>query len=134
MDSSTIKHPTPGRRRGRYSEVFKSEIIAACKAPGISTAAVAQANSLNANLVRRWVTENDAAHHPAVQTARSQASIATHCSEHPPTSGFIPLTLNTPNTNTDIRIKLRKGNSTITVYWPMAGAPQCLAALQDWLR
>ena len=33
--------------------------MASCKAPGISTAVVALANNLNANLVRRWVLESD---------------------------------------------------------------------------
>ena len=44
MDASTINLPSAGRRRGRYSDTFKAEIVAACKAPGISTAAVALAN------------------------------------------------------------------------------------------
>lgn len=53
MDASTVNLPTAGRRRGRYSDTFKAEIVAACKAPGVSTAAVALANGLNANLVRK---------------------------------------------------------------------------------
>ena len=52
MDASTISRPAAGRRRGRYSDAFKAEIVAACKAPGISTVAVALANSLNANRKR----------------------------------------------------------------------------------
>ena len=62
MDASTINLPSAGRRRGRYSDAFKAEIVAACMAPGISTVAVALANSLNANLVRRWVLESDPLH------------------------------------------------------------------------
>jgi len=54
--------PSAGQRRGRYSDAFKAEIVAACMAPGISTVAVALANSLNANLVRRWVLESDPLH------------------------------------------------------------------------
>ena len=53
MDASTINLPTAGRRRGRYSDTFKAEIVAACKALGVSTtAAVALANGLNANRKR----------------------------------------------------------------------------------
>ena len=74
MDSSAINLPSPGRRRGRYSDSFKADIVAACKAPGVSTAAVALANSLNANLVRRWVAESDPAHKAAVQLARVQSA------------------------------------------------------------
>jgi len=35
MDSSAINLPSPGRRRGRYSDSFKADIVAACKAPGV---------------------------------------------------------------------------------------------------
>lgn len=62
MDASTINLPSAGRRRGRYSDAFKAEIAATCKASGVSTAAVALANGLNANLVRRWVLESNPAH------------------------------------------------------------------------
>ena len=53
MHTSEIQMPHSGRRRGRYSDEFKREVIAACLEPGISTAAVALANRLNANLARR---------------------------------------------------------------------------------
>ena len=73
MDASTISLPAAGRRRGRYSDAFKAEIVAACKAPGISTVAVALANSLNANLVRRWVLESDPAHQVVTRATSPQA-------------------------------------------------------------
>ena len=48
----------PGKRkRGRYSNEFKRELVRACEAPGVSTASVALANGVNANLLRRWVSE-----------------------------------------------------------------------------
>jgi len=48
----------PGKRkRGRYSNEFKQELVKACEAPGVSTASVALANGVNANLLRRWVSE-----------------------------------------------------------------------------
>ena len=77
MDASTINLPTAGRRRGRYSDTFKAEIVAACKAPGVSTTAVvALANGLNANLVRRWVLESDPAHKSATRAASLPAMSA----------------------------------------------------------
>jgi transposase-like protein len=45
------------RSRRRYTEEFKNQAIEACLQPGISMASVALANGLNANLLRRWVTE-----------------------------------------------------------------------------
>jgi transposase-like protein len=56
MDITEVKWPAR-RRRGRYSEAFKREIVKACQAPGVSTASVALANGINANLLRRWVLE-----------------------------------------------------------------------------
>jgi transposase len=55
MHTPEIQKPRVGRRRGRYSDEFKRQVIAACLEPGVSTAAIALANGLNANLVRRWV-------------------------------------------------------------------------------
>ncbi len=81
MDASTISLPAAGRRRGRYSDAFKAEIVAACKAPGISTVAVALANSLNANLVRRWVLESDPAH-KAVLGLHPRKPRVLHCPCH----------------------------------------------------
>jgi len=56
MDIKEVKWPAR-RRRGRYSNEFKREIVKACQAPGVSTASVALANGINANLLRRWVLE-----------------------------------------------------------------------------
>eukprot|EP01041_Mallomonas_annulata_P014824 gene14824-31478_t len=55
MHTPEIRMPHPGRRRGRYSNDFKRQVVAACLAPGVSTAAIALSNGLNANLLRRWV-------------------------------------------------------------------------------
>ena len=53
-----IQIPAPGRRHNRYSLEFKREVIAACLEPGVSKAAIALANGLNANMLRRWVVES----------------------------------------------------------------------------
>jgi transposase len=58
MHTPEIQIPQAGRRRGRYSDEFKRQVIAACREPGVSTAAIALANGLNANLARRWVAES----------------------------------------------------------------------------
>ncbi|MFM2253676.1 MAG: hypothetical protein RJB68_2013 [Pseudomonadota bacterium] len=128
MDSSTINLPSPGRRRGRYSDAFKADIVVACKAPGISTAAVALANGLNANLVRRWVAESS-----PVRSKAAKAPAASEASAFgAPTTGFVPLALSSPST--DIRVELRKGDRLVTLHWPLGAAAHCLAVLQDWLR
>ncbi len=55
----------------------------------------------------------------------------------PVTDGFIALTLPPSAVAVklpDIRIELRRGATTVTVNWPMAGAGECAAWLRDWLR
>ena len=43
------------RRRRLHSAEFKAQVVAACRRPGVSIAAVALEHRLNANLLRRWV-------------------------------------------------------------------------------
>jgi transposase len=42
------------RRRRTHDAQFKAAVLAACREPGASVAAVAQAHGVNANLVRQW--------------------------------------------------------------------------------
>jgi len=56
MKTEDVKLPGK-RKRGRYSNEFKRELVRACEAPGVSTASVALANGVNANLLRRWISE-----------------------------------------------------------------------------
>ena len=49
----------PGRSWRRHSAEFKARVIELARQPGVSTAAVALANDLNANMLRRWVREAD---------------------------------------------------------------------------
>jgi len=47
------------RHRRQHSAEFKAKVVAACRKPGVSIAAVALANGLNANLLRRWVVTEE---------------------------------------------------------------------------
>jgi transposase-like protein len=59
-DLSTGEPTTPaGRSWRRHSAEFKTRVVELARQPGISTAAVALANGLNANMLRRWVREAD---------------------------------------------------------------------------
>lgn len=54
----TLPEAVPGRRRRRrHSDEFKARVVAQCRQPGVSIAGVALANGLNANLLRRWVSD-----------------------------------------------------------------------------
>ncbi|WP_020405465.1 transposase, partial [Hahella ganghwensis] len=52
-----ISAPRSSRKRRQYSAEFKAKIIAACQQPGVSVSAIALDNGLNANLVRRWISD-----------------------------------------------------------------------------
>ena len=56
---NTIPELEAGTRRRRriHSDEFKADAVANCTQPGMSMAAVAMANGVNANLLRRWVRE-----------------------------------------------------------------------------
>lgn len=56
MDTN-IAQPPAGRQRRRHLPAFRASVIQACLQPGVSIAAVALANGLNANMVRKWVIE-----------------------------------------------------------------------------
>ncbi|WP_436308024.1 transposase [Variovorax sp. LjRoot290] len=49
----------PARRRRTRGAEFKAQAVQACREPGMSMTAVAMAHGVNANLPRRWVTEQD---------------------------------------------------------------------------
>ena len=56
MDTKELEGSRRGRRR-RHTDEFKRNVVAQCSLPGVSIAAVALQNALNANLLRRWVNE-----------------------------------------------------------------------------
>ena len=112
------------RRRREHSAEFKAQVVAACSAPGVSIAAVAMANGVNANLARRWVVNAE---------RRNGAQLATTASVAP--MAFVPLGL-PPATPAPagIRIELRRGATAIQVSWPCAAASECAAWMRELLR
>ena len=115
-----------GRRRRRaHSAEFKAQVVAACSSPGVSIAAVAMANGVNANLARRWVVDAE---------RRSSGALARTASGAVPTT-FVPLQLPPVEAvPVDIRIELRRGTTVINVSWPCAAASQCAAWIRAVLR
>ena len=117
-----------GRRRRRtHSAEFKAQVIASCRQPGVSIAAVAMANGVNANLARRWVV---AAEQGATDCERS---VAVARGVAPPPA-FLPLQLPCTPPTPDIRIELRRGATAISVSWPSAEGAQCAVWMRELLR
>ena len=133
MHTSVIQMPGAGRRRGRYSDEFKRQVIAACKQPGVSTSAVALANGLNANLLRRWITESTArARKPPSATVTAKRATALAIATQ---TQFIPVQLQAHAAGpANIQIELQRGATLIRVQWPLSGAVQCAAWMREVLK
>jgi transposase len=117
-----------GPKRRFYSPELKTQVVQECRQSGASVARVALSHGINANIVHRWLHEDDR----AALLLRAQS--------------FIPLSLDnalspprrtadgTATAPQDIRVQVQRGNSAITVSWPLQGADTCAAWLREWLR
>lgn len=130
MDTSD--HGIVRRRRRTHSAEFKAKVVSACRQPGVSIAAVALANGLNANLLRRWVvTEEQAQRVRPMATANAALPQATAENRM-----FIPIELerSTVATSQAITIELRRGATMVKVGWPLVAAAECASWLRELLR
>ena len=87
------------------------------------------ANDVNANLVRRWVIENE-------RTAGS-ADLVPVTNDKSPAPSFVPLQLPPPAqapASADIRIEIRRGTSVIAVSWPSSASSECASWMRELLR
>lgn len=118
-----------GRQRRRHSQEFKAQVVAASRQPGVSMAAVAMANGINANLLRRWVCQN---------AALAQEALTVGASTHAGHEAFVPLALPAPVADAaappEIRIELQRGATSVKVNWPASAAGECAAWLRELLR
>jgi transposase len=134
--NTNITQPPAGHQRRRHSPEFRASVIQACLQPGISIAAVALANGLNANMLRKWVIEAQKSCLPAsTQRPSSQpVSVPDHLS--PPAPAFVPLALPAPcAAPTGIQIDLcTPAGVSIKMTWPTSAAEHCAAWLREWLR
>lgn len=140
MDTSVFVE-SPGRRaHRRHGAGFKEQVVLACKQPGVSVASVALANGLNANMLRRWVSEAGRVGcladggHGAVAVSGAAVSAAAMAGG---LTGFVAVQMPTPpaaSGETDIRIELTRGPTTIVMRWPASLAGACTSCLREMLR
>ena len=118
------------QRRREHSAEFKAKVVATCGKPGVSIAAVALENGLNANLLRRWVVAAEQQAKPSEAVMASPAPLAIE------NRAFIPLQVESSAINTaqEIKIELRRGATIVKVGWPLAAAADCAAWLGELLR
>jgi transposase-like protein len=130
VDTSVVLVKGGRIRRRRHSEEFKTQVVAACRQPGVSIAAVALANGLNANLLRRWVA------HSETHGARTVPGVAPVVAANGVVP-FVPLTVREDEgrgAERSIRIELQRGAARVQVHWPLAAAAECTAWLRAWLK
>lgn len=129
------------RTHRTYTPQFKAELVAACRQPGVSIAAIALQHGTNTNVLHRWIKEWAQGMH------RMEGGTATAAVE-PRAPAFVPLTLraaaattaseqacvaaSTPATN--IRIECQRPGLSVTVHWPLSAATQCAQMLGELLR
>ena len=118
-----------GRRRRKHSAEFKAKVVAACRQPGVSIAAVALANRLNANLLRRWVVAVEQAQPIATVSAAPARSTVDNRTLIP-----IQVERSAVTTAQEISIELRRGATVVKVSWPLAAAADCVVWLRELLR
>ena len=121
------------RRRRRHSDEFKARVVAACRKPGVSIAAVALDHRLNANLLRRWVVTAERAQEEAPITPPAVPA----ASAMPARAAFVPVAVQRPAaavSSPEIMIELRRGATVVKVSWPVAAAAGCAAWLGELLR
>jgi transposase len=121
------------RRRRTHSAQFKAQVVSACRQPGVSIAAVALANGLNANLLRRWVVMTEEQMQPVEPMATAHAALPRSTVEN---RTFIPIELepSTGATSQAITIELRRGATMVKVGWPLVAAGECAGWLRELLR
>ena len=122
MDTSVVVESPSRRTHRRHSEEFKARVILACRQPGVSVAAVALANGLNANMLRRWVLDAERA--GAMTAAGSPPAFVAVQMAPPPTA----------SSQADIHIEFKRGPTSIAMRWPASHADACASWLREMLR
>jgi transposase-like protein len=115
------------RKRRRHSEEFRARVVAACREPGVSVSAVALANGLNANLLRRWIKER------AERLPVRRRSVVNPVVE---SMTVVPVTieLDEGQGGEEIRIDIRRGGMAVQLAWPATRTGELGRLLKDLLR
>ena len=117
---SNVRVTRPYRKRRQYTPEFKAQLVAESQSPGASVARSALDNDLNANLLRRWITESKQADQ-----------------QLPP--AFVPINLPAEvapavkNSNC-VRIEIPQPSGPIVVEWPAEQVNQCALFLRTLLQ
>lgn len=133
MDTNALAAPAPRRNR-RHAPEFKARVIAACLQPGVSIAAVALANGLNANFLRSWVKA-----HRDQQRSDIAIGVERNPDSEPakrPAPSLVPVRVQTPSgePSSTIEVEIRRQQTVVAIRWPASEATACGQWLRDLLR
>ena len=133
---TTVIQPATQRRHRRHSPEFKAQVIAACLQPGVSIAAVALANQLNANFLRGWVKAHreQATKRGLISTAISREDDTISARVQTPT--LVPVTVKREEASHagHIEIEIRRPQTVFQISWPSEQAAVCARWLSTVLR
>ncbi len=115
----------PYQRRRRFSREFKAQIVAQCLEPGASVSRISLDNGLNANMVRRWMSE--------AQRADKTPAPPAFVPVNRPAATSVKANQSVSNKRSTIRIEIPRAGSVVVVEWPAEQAHQCAALLRDLL-
>lgn len=131
--------PRGRRARRDYTAQFKSQIVLACKQPGVSIAAIAQAHDVNVNVLHRWVREHERLgwhSAPGFMPIEVQEQEMVAVSSAGRGEGCVDAQrLQPPNREGSqyIAVVCRRGQTEVSIRWPVEAASQCAGWLKDWL-
>ena len=139
MASKPLIDTQPRRERRAYSAQFKSQIIQACHQPGASIAAIAQANDVNSNVLHRWLREHERGGRHAAPTFLPVTVVDAIVPTEPAERAYAPVS--PPDlasdrkdlVTTEIQVECVRGQSKVTIRWPLSAAADCGAWIKDWL-
>ena len=126
MDLTALS-TTGRRRRQTYSREFKDQAVASCQRPGVSLAAIAMDLRVNANILRRWVREVEAATLIRPVTANLVAA----------TPQLVPVSVAPPTIEppvSELRVTVQHNGSSIEIHVPPSTEARAAALLREWLR
>lgn len=131
MDTSGTREAVaapPKRGWRRHSEEFRARVIELARQPNTSVAAVALANGLNANMLRRWVCESEVDTTAGVEVARpSVAGLPAFVQLPMPVQPSVPA-VPPEQTVARVEVEIQRNGTTVRASLPL---DSCSAA---WLR
>ena len=139
-------HPRSRRPARRvHGAEFRAKVLAQCREGGASVAAVAQANGLSANLVRKWL-EGRGLKRCGLAVDGGAGRRALVAAQPAAVLQFVPVDLAETGLNvqqavgagsaessepTHIHVELRRGGASLNVRWPASRAWECAAWLGE---